>query len=308
MPAAGRLQLTKHHGAGNDFLVLLDAQDRRPVTEAEARALCDRRLGIGADGLLRAVRGRGDAALAMELRNADGGVAEMSGNGIRCLVQAAVDAGWVAPGDVEVDTVAGRRRVAYRRGATPGLGFATVAMGAPVLGDELVLAEPLGVRAARTVDMGNPHIVLLLDGPADDALVHGHGPRLEQSAPGGANVEFVWEGPLAGALSLRVWERGVGETLACGTGTCAVVAATRAWGVTGPSAVVHNPGGPLEVTLGDDGATLGGPTVAVGTVEVEEAVLAELAAAAGTGTGTGRSTTAAPDARGASGDEVAAAR
>lgn len=279
MPAA--LRLTKHHGAGNDFLVLLDADGRRPVAAPEARALCDRRVGIGADGLLRGVRGSGDPDLVMELRNADGGSAEMSGNGIRCLVQAAAGAGWVTPGVVAVDTDAGRRVVTYRTGAEPGTGFASVGMGTPVLGNELSLGTGVsaGLRAARAVNMGNPHVVLLLPGPVGDDVVHGVGPRLERSVPGGANVEFVWEGPGAGELTMRVWERGVGETLACGTGTCAVVAATTSWGVTGSRVAVHNPGGVLEVELTDDGAVLGGPTALVGSVEVGEDVLARMVAA-----------------------------
>src|SRR5579862_2375002 len=120
----GVLRLTKHHGAGNDFLVLLDAEERWPLGAAEVAALCDRRRGVGADGVLRGVPGRDGAALRMALRNADGSTAEMSGNGIRCLVQAAVAAGWAAAGDVEVDTDAGRRTVAFAPGPAPGLAHA----------------------------------------------------------------------------------------------------------------------------------------------------------------------------------------
>src|SRR5277367_4842126 len=105
--------LTKHHGAGNDFLVILDPDDRRPLSAAGVRVLCDRHRGIGADGVLRVMNGRAGAVLSMELRNADGGVAEMSGNGIRCLVQAAVDAGLVKPPTFTVSTLAGLRTVDY---------------------------------------------------------------------------------------------------------------------------------------------------------------------------------------------------
>lgn len=285
------LRLTKHHGAGNDFLVLLDPGDSRPLTGAEVRALCHRRLGVGADGVLRGTPGRDGADLRMELRNADGAPAEMSGNGIRCLVQAAVLAGWIGDGPgagahetvVVVDTGAGRRRVTYRAGTAPHLGHASVAMGRPQLGDELPVDAlrvdgPADLRMGRAVDMGNPHLVLLVGGLVGDAVVRDTGARLERSVPGGANVEFVWEGPGPGELTMRVWERGVGETLACGTGTCAAVAATASWGVTGGRVVVHNPGGPLEVVLGDDGAELGGPTAFVAEVEVSEAVLARMLA------------------------------
>src|SRR5437016_8463666 len=103
------LRLTKHHGQGNDFLVLLDPDGRQPLDATTARFLCDRRRGVGADGVIRATLvGPGDdgAALDMELRNADGGIAEMSGNGVRCLAQAAVDAGLASPPTFVVRTLA----------------------------------------------------------------------------------------------------------------------------------------------------------------------------------------------------------
>ena len=278
----GVLHLTKHHGAGNDFLVLLDGEDRRPLGPAEVAALCDRHRGLGADGVLRGVPGRDGAALGMELRNADGSAAEMSGNGIRCLVQAAVGARWAAPGPVEVDTAAGRRTVTYAPGSAPGLGRARVAMGRAVLGDELALGEPAGLQAARAVDMGNPHVVLLLAGPPTDEVVGRVGPRLEASTAQGANVEFLWAEPdgAPGALAMRVWERGVGETLACGTGTCAAAAAAASWGLGDGPFEIRNPGGVLEVELGPDGVVLGGPTVHVADLEVAEDVLAALVASA----------------------------
>jgi len=277
MGGSPRLVLTKHHGAGNDFLVHLDVSGERAFSPAEATALCDRHRGVGADGLLRATRSNG--VLTMELHNADGSSAEMSGNGVRCLVQAAVDGGWASPGTVEVDTAAGRRRVHYEAGPGAGEGYARVDMGAVVLGADLVLDEPPGLRAARAVDVGNPHLVLLLDGPPSDDVVEGTGARLSGSVPGEANVEFVWRTDDPGVLAMRVFERGVGQTLACGTGTCAAAAAARAWGIAGGSVSVRNPGGTLEVELRDDGgATLGGPTVSVARLEVAEDVLAALVA------------------------------
>ena len=273
----GAMNLTKHHGAGNDFLVLLDGDGRWTVDAAVARALCHRRLGVGADGLIRATPGSSGAHITMELRNADGSEAEMSGNGIRCLVQAAVDAGWAEPGVVVVDTAAGRRPVDYRPGAQAGTGHASVAMGRPELGEKLspdrVAAlsgwSPTALSSAWAVGMGNPHLVLFTDGPVADEVVHDAGSRLAESVEGGANVEFVWPGPGPDQLTLRVWERGVGETLACGTGTCAAVAAAHDAGITGTRVTVHNPGGALEVELGAEGAVLGGPTVRVASVEVE---------------------------------------
>jgi diaminopimelate epimerase len=276
--------------------VLLDPAGRRPVSAAEARALCDRRRGVGADGVLRAGPGDDDAALSMDLRNADGTTAEMSGNGIRCLVQAAVDGGLVATGAVVVRTGAGLRTVDYRPGAAPGLGSGRVAMGAVVVGDRVAVP---GWRWGRRVDVGNPHVVLFGAAPDDGALAR-LGAQVERSVDGGANVEFVWRGADVGAVDeivLRVWERGVGETLACGTGACAAAAAAHAEGDVGPRVTVRSPGGRLEVELGDDGAVLSGPTQVVGEVHVAEAVLGGLVDAL-----------EAPATGRADPDEVAAAR
>jgi diaminopimelate epimerase len=110
-----------------------------------------------------------------------------------------------------------------------------------------------------------------------DDTVRSVGPRWDRSVAGGANVEFVWPGPSAGELTLRVWERGVGETLACGTGACAAAASAQAHGQVGGRVRVHNPGGPLDVELDESGIVLGGPTQNVGDVAVDEAVLAVLA-------------------------------
>ena len=271
----GALRLTKHHGAGNDFLVLLDADGTGSFSAPQVRVLCDRHRGVGADGVIRVTRGAG-TALVMELRNADGETAEMSGNGIRCAVQAAVDARWVEPGPVTVDSAAGRRVVEYRSGDRVGLGSARVDMGQVRLGAEATDRLPAGLpglRAAREVDVGNPHLVVLGDA-VDDATVRRVGAALERSVPGGTNVEFVWPGPGDDALTLRVWERGVGETLACGTGACAAVAAAHGWGVVGTTVAVHSPGGTLEVELRGPLATLSGPTEKVAEVTVASQWLA----------------------------------
>jgi diaminopimelate epimerase len=265
----GALRLTKHHGAGNDFLVVLDAAGASSLSEDEVRLLCHRHRGIGADGILRVTKIDG-GALAMELRNADGREAEMSGNGIRCAVQAAVDARWAGPGTVAVSTAAGVRHVDYRHGEHPGLGYARVDMGEVRLGPDALDRLPgdlVGVRSARTVDVGNPHIVILGE-PVDDAVVRRAGPGLERSEPRGANVEFVWLGPGEDALTLRVWERGVGETLACGTGACAAAAVAHGLGVVGSAVRVHSPGGTLEVELKGGSASLAGPTQKVADIVV----------------------------------------
>ncbi|HEX4903583.1 MAG TPA: diaminopimelate epimerase, partial [Acidimicrobiales bacterium] len=160
------MKLTKHHGLGNDFLVLLDLDDRQPLDEDIAVAVCDRHRGVGADGLIRVTAGDG-GRVRMELRNGDGSRAEMSGNGISCLAQAVVRAGLAGDGVVEVDTDAGPRTVTVVEVQAPHRHRMRVAMGEPALGDEL--PEWLDERIVRAVevDMGNPHVVLHVADPDD---------------------------------------------------------------------------------------------------------------------------------------------
>jgi len=263
---AGVLRLTKHHGLGNDFLVLLE-----PVpgldTAALARRLCDRHRGIGADGLLVAHPGTEGADVTMELRNADGSRAEMSGNGIRCFAQALWDAGLSrSPDELIVATDAGVRNVRLVDAHRAGYLRAAVDMG-PVSVVHDAPQYTLGsVEAAAFVDAGNPHLVLL-DPKLADVDVAADGAKIEATFAGGINVEWIWPGPGPGELTLRVWERGVGETEACGTGSCAAAAAAMSWARTGPRVVVHNPGGDVTVDLGET-AVLTGPAARIASVEM----------------------------------------
>jgi diaminopimelate epimerase len=263
--STGTLRLTKHHGLGNDFLVLLAAEPAvDPV--ALARRVCDRRRGIGADGLLIAHPGVDGADVTMELRNADGSRAEMSGNGIRCFAQAVWDAGVSDRRDLAVATDAGIRIV--RRVASPHAGeiYAAVDMGpVKVVADASEWVEGT-VQAAALVDAGNPHLVLL-DPHLDAVDVATRGPEIEAAFADGVNVEWVWSGPGPDELTLRVWERGAGVTEACGTGSCAAAAAAATWGRVGQRTTVHNPGGDVEVELGET-ATLTGPAVRIAVVEL----------------------------------------
>jgi diaminopimelate epimerase len=271
------MRATKHEGAGNDFLVFLDPRDALRFSVAEVRLLADRRRGIGADGVIRVGPGRDGCDLSMELRNADGGEAEMSGNGIRCLAQAAVDAGLVPASRFTVATAGGARTVDYMAGDTPGLAKARVDMGPARLGADQ--PQEFGDRRARTVDVGNPHLVLL--GPDTASVdIAELGPKLQTAFSGGINVEWITVASDARGqlLDFRVWERGVGETLACGTGSVAAAAAARSWGAVrdGDTVRVRNPGGTLEVTLGaDDGATtyLSGPVRKVADIEIHPGML-----------------------------------
>jgi diaminopimelate epimerase len=279
--SADRIALTKLHGLGNDFLVILDRVDpdapgdvRGPDAEL-ARRLCHRRLGVGADGLIwgRLLEGSTEAGdgvrLSFRLWNADGSEAEMSGNGMRCLAHAALDEGWIGEEEaVAVITPAGRREVSVKRsGSEPGLTWSTVEMGPVKVGGEESRCN-VG-HGQLLVDVGNPHLVVL--GPDPDTVdVAKLGPRLETSDPAGLNVEFVTLGPGPDTLTMRVWERGVGETEACGTGSVAAAAALHHWKRVGPAVTVQQPGGAAAVELRRDGtATLAGPSRHVATCVVE---------------------------------------
>ncbi len=277
--------LSKLHATGNDFLVwswLDDHAAAREELPQHAVALCDRHRGVGADGLIVLQRGRDGADAEMLLLNADGGVAEMSGNGMRCLAWAAARAGLAVDGRLTVDTGGGRRTVALQCDpATGDVIGATVDMGAVTLDPAaipLAAATPFGIRAdyhgthyeGDAAGMGNPHLVLFVDDPAT-ARVTQHGPHLEHDArfPRRTNVEFVRVTPNAtDEVDMRVWERGVGETLSCGTGACAVAAVAHRRGLVGDHVTVHVPGGDLVVELGDT-IRLGGPVVHVFDVTVD---------------------------------------
>lgn len=265
------LALSKFHALGNDFLVVLD--DGTGAAEAAvgpdlARRLCSRHRGIGADGVIlgRRSTAASDVVLSFRLWNADGSEAEMSGNGMRCLAHAALDAGWVeADQEFGVMTPAGRRQVAVQR-TGPTSTWGVVDMG-PVKvrhtggHDHADDDGPCNVNQGQLlVDIGNPHLVVL--GPDPRFVdVAGLGPTLERSDPGGINVEFVSLGPEKDSVTMRVWERGVGETQACGTGSCAAAAALQHWGRVGRAVTVHQPGGSVSVNLRPDGtAVLAGPS------------------------------------------------
>jgi diaminopimelate epimerase len=270
---APQLTLHKYHGLGNDFLIAVDPAGELALGAAEARRLCDRRRGVGADGLVHSVPG---LPSTFRLWNADGSEAEMSGNGLRCLAHALADEGWApawtspggAPGagtavEMEFTTPAGRRTVRLRPGAQTGQAWGSVEMG-PVLVATTPGACNVGDGRAE-VDAGNPHLVVF--GPHPDTVdVAKLGPALAGGVAGGRNVEFVALGPGPDEITMRVWERGVGETAACGTGSCAAAAAVHRWGRVGSRVTVHQPGGAVEVALAPDGtATLSGPSQRVTT-------------------------------------------
>ena len=250
------MRFLKGHGTENDFVLLPDPDGSLVLTKELVRRLCDRRAGIGADGVLRvvptakepeAVEYVGDAAWFMDYRNADGSVAEMCGNGVRVYARYLVTEGLAEEGALRLATRGGIKDVVVDGDTI------TVDMGQAVVG------EPLTVDGmpATAVDMGNPHAVVHV--ASVEALGELDPERHD------LNVEYVEDiGP--GHLRMRVHERGVGETRSCGTGACAVVVATvlRTGEPRGSAYTVDVPGGRLVVTWQEDGhVLLTGPAVLV---------------------------------------------
>ena len=265
------MRLTKHHGLGNDFLITF-ASNVPADAPALARRLCDRHRGIGADGLIvLTMSPRGGIDAVMALFNADGSSAEVSGNGLRCVAQAIVRTRNVSAAELVVETLAGDRNLAVRTGATVHEVLVRVDLGTVRAGPALArepVAPTVVPRRAATFEIGNPHLVVLVDDPATVDVARA-GPLIERDYPAGINVHFVAPTP-DGALSLRVWERGAGITEACGSGAAVAAYAAHQWGVTADHVTVHMPGGAAEVIVGER-LTLIGPSVFVGDVEVPDA-------------------------------------
>ena len=296
------ITLQKIEATGNDFLVV-DARRWDPaVLVSQASALCDRNKGFGADGLLLlglpyelagGVDGLEQAHCSMRLINADGSDAEMSGNGVRALGLFAVSIGLGTDGVLRVDTAAGRRVLDLKIDSEGVLIYATVDMGAVAFDAASIpttAQDPRGLSAVidgvsysgDAAGMGNPHWVLLVDDPAEARVVE-HGPILEIDTrfPNRTNVEFISVTPgESNAITMRVWERGVGETLSCGTGASAAAAVANRMGLVGDLVTVHVPGGDLLVEIRDgadaqgkeDGAKLirlGGPVAHVAEITID---------------------------------------
>ncbi|HEX3778205.1 MAG TPA: diaminopimelate epimerase [Pseudonocardiaceae bacterium] len=276
------VEFLKGHGTQNDFVLLPDVDGALELTQARVRALCDRRRGIGADGVLRVVAtdhvpdlasfgAVGDAKWFMDYRNADGSIAEMCGNGVRVFTRYLVEVGLAEAGEFTIATRAGTRRVVVPP-ADPA-GTVTVEMGkVGILGRSTATVAGRSVTGVA-VDVGNPHLVCALDGTGLDlagldlSVPPGHDPSF---FPHGVNVEFVNQ-LSADALRMRVHERGVGETRSCGTGTVAAVAATLHLADRASAEVaVHVPGGTVVVAIDDHQATLTGPAVLVARGELDE--------------------------------------
>ncbi|WP_328678101.1 diaminopimelate epimerase [Streptomyces sp. NBC_00343] len=277
-----RIAFLKGHGTENDFVIVPDPENVIDLSPAAVAALCDRRAGIGGDGLLHVVRSAAhpeardmaaEAEWFMDYRNGDGSIAEMCGNGTRVFARYLQRAGYVAEGDFAIATRAGVKsmHIAKDGDVTTGMGKARLPEGD--------VNVSVGERSwpARNVNMGNPHAVAFVDDLAQAGDLLSAPPFSPAAAyPDGVNVEFVVDrGP--GHVAMRVHERGAGETRSCGTGACAVaVAAARRDGadpaVTGTHATytVDVPGGTLVITERPDGQIeMTGPAVIVAEGEID---------------------------------------
>jgi len=278
------MRLTKHHGLGNDFVIALEEVNGPLHGDATlASSLCDRRRGIGADGLIIGSRPAADATgpdgrsidVVMHLWNADGSRAEMSGNGIRCLGQALAMARDDHEATYAVATDGGFRELVVHDDATQRLASVSVTMGLVGECPEVPrsVAERLGGDRHATADLGNPHIVVLVADLASVDLV-GTGAWIESQFDAGINVEFIATGTEPDSLDLLVWERGAGVTEACGTGATAAATLAHQWGLVGREVRVVMPGGSAEVivaTSPDGEPILIGPSQHIATIELPDA-------------------------------------
>jgi diaminopimelate epimerase len=264
----------KGHGTENDFVLLPDPGATLDLTAARVRVLCDRRAGIGADGVLRVVPAKAvddrphdvpDDLWFMDYRNGDGSIAEMCGNGVRVFARYLVDAGLVREREFAIGTRAGVRTVTVDEQVTVGMGRARVT------GSSLATVGGASI-AGFAVNVGNPHLVCVLDdadklGSLDLTVPPAYDPDV---FPDGVNVEFVVvEAP--DRLRMRVHERGVGETRSCGTGTVAAVTGVLyGRGEHAGAATVDIPGGRVRVTVDPEHSTLSGPAVFVARGELDQ--------------------------------------
>ncbi|HEX6262879.1 MAG TPA: diaminopimelate epimerase [Actinomycetota bacterium] len=276
------MKVSKYHGTGNDFVMWVDLDDRDRQTPELVAALCDRHLGVGGDGTIR-ITGSDRADFFMDYWNASGETAEMCGNGIRCLAKLVYERGLTTATEIDVDTRAGVKRLVLT--VEDGVVEAVrVDMGPPAFersvlpmrGEGTFLDQAFEVEGATYrgfgISMGNPHLVLIGDRDPEELDVRRIGPDLEhhEDFPQRTNVEFVRV--VDGVVEVRVWERGSGETMACGTGACASLVAANLAGLAPREAPVRFPGGELRLAWADDDRVfLTGPATFVFDAELSPA-------------------------------------
>lgn len=260
-----RLRFTKMHGLGNDYIYFdLVSEAMEGVDwQEKTRLWSDRHTGIGGDGIVLILPSEA-CDFRMRIFNADGSEAEMCGNASRCIGKYVYEHGLTDKTELTLETGAGEKRLILNAmdGAVRDI---SVDMGVPA---EVRFVWECGIKGIETesltvVDMGNPHAVLIADRKPETRMVHEVGARVEKAAmfPRGTNVEFV-QVVSRSEIRMRVWERGSGETMACGTGACASVVAARERGLVDSTVTVHLRGGDLKISILDNGHVMmrGGAT------------------------------------------------
>lgn len=259
MAGGHAMKFTKMHGIGNDYVYVDCTKEEIADPGAVSRFVSDRHFGIGSDGLIL-IKSSDKADFRMDMYNSDGSQGEMCGNGIRCVAKYVYDYGLTDKDEISIETLAGIKylKLTVENGKVSKV---RVNMGAPILapeqipvtaGREPVVQEPIEVCGREwkmtCVSMGNPHAVIFIDTPVKEFPLLQVGPHFEKHErfPRRTNTEFVRVLDRH-TLEMRVWERGAGETLACGTGTCATVVAGVLNGLCERKAVVHLLGGDLEI-------------------------------------------------------------
>lgn len=263
-----RYEFAKLNGLGNDFVMIEDMEDQISFTPEEVQRVCDRHFGVGGDGIIVVKPSpRHECAAYMDYYNSDGTKAQMCGNGVRCFAKFLVDRGIVDPqsGSFIADTLSGPKPIDFSLDDGGKLAQATVDMGAPILEPQQVpttldgtetsfglvaLEQPIECDGASyeftCVSMGNPHAITFVD-DADLSIVQSVGPFIEtcDAFPENTNVEFAHVN--GDTIAMRVWERGCGETLACGTGACATAVAAHLSNRSGRKVFLKLLGGTLEI-------------------------------------------------------------
>jgi diaminopimelate epimerase len=258
---------TYGHGTHNDFVLVFDPENKILITPEQIKKICDRKVGIGSDGFIKIIKV--DGAWFMDYSNSDGSVAEMCGNGIRVMARYLTDRGYQASGIFAINTRDGRKFL-----SVPDEGDISVNMGKVTqINGEVSVIQNSKTFVGLNIDVGNPHAVVFTDDlETVGDLKKSPAVLPEDAYPEGVNIEFV-EIVDNGEIKMRVFERGVGETQSCGTGTCAVaLAATIKSKKTLPIKwVINPPGGRLVVEIdGHSNATLTGPAVLVKDVELDK--------------------------------------
>ncbi|WP_061231737.1 diaminopimelate epimerase [Leptospira interrogans] len=277
------LKFTKMEGIGNDYVYIDSTRNDIRLTPEQIQKISDRNFGIGSDGVIF-IRNSKQGDFMMDMYNSDGSSSEMCGNGIRCVAKYIYDHGLTSSKNPKIETGAGILEVDLKIGSGNKVDLVSVDMGKPALvpsqipvvwkNEETIIDQPLEIGDKNlkftAVSMGNPHCVIFVD-DSDEFPVRGIGPLIERHSifPKRVNVEFV---TIRGKdhLYQRTWERGAGETLACGTGACAVMVAGNLTGRSGKDVQIDLRGGTLRIQWQESGNILmTGPAREIFSGEIE---------------------------------------